>query len=68
MVEVKENGPEGTLLDSVTYSASEVPSSWDWFTVDFTDVDVDPVTDYFIVCPPAPSGVTSSFGYEWVEG
>ena len=64
-VELRENDAEGTLLDTVTYSASEVPSSWEWFTVDFTDAVVDPVQDYFIVIPPAPSGITSSFGYEW---
>ena len=64
-VELRENSPEGTLLDSVTYSPSEVPSMWDWFTVDFSDVVVDPTKEYFIVTPPAPSGVTNSFGYEW---
>lgn len=26
---------------------------------------MQPGTDYLIVCPPAPSGVTTSFGYEW---
>jgi hypothetical protein len=64
-VELRENDPEGTLIDTQTYSPSEVSSSWSWFTVDFTDTSVDSGTDYFIVCPPAPSGVTSSFGYEW---
>ena len=65
VVELREDGPEGTLLDTVTFTPGEVGSSWDWFTVDFADVTVDSDTDYFIVIPPAPSGVTSSFGYEW---
>lgn len=30
-----------------------------------TDTPTTPNTDYFIVCPPAPSGITISFGYEW---
>ncbi len=64
-VELRENDPEGTLLDSVTIPSANVPSSWSWFEIDFTDTSVDNSTDYFIVCPPAPSGVTSSFGYEW---
>ena len=64
-VELRENDPEGTLLDTVTFTPAEVPTNWDWFTVDFTDTAVDSGTDYFIVVPPAPSGVTSSFGYEW---
>jgi len=37
----------------------------EWFPLDFTDTPITPGTDYFIVCPPAPSGVTTSFGYEW---
>ena len=64
-VELREDGPQGTLLDSVSFSPGEVPSSWTWLEVDFSDVTVQPDTDYFIVCPPAPSGVTTSFGYEW---
>ena len=64
-VELRENDPEGTLLDSVTVPVGDVPTSWTWFEVDFADVTVSSGTDYFIVCPPAPSGVTTSFGYEW---
>ena len=64
-VELRENDPEGTLLDSVTIPSANVPTSWSWFEIDFTDTAADTSTDYFIVCPPAPSGVTSSFGYEW---
>jgi PKD repeat protein len=64
-IELRENSTEGTILDTQIFSSGEVPSSWSWFTVDFSDVTVDSDTDYFIVVPPAPSGVTNSFGYEW---
>jgi len=64
-VELREDDPEGSLLESLTFTPSEIPSSWEWFSVDFTDTTVTPGSDYFIVIPPAPSGVTSSFGYEW---
>jgi hypothetical protein len=64
-VELREDDPQGTLLDTQVFSPGEVPSSWEWFIIDFDDVMIDPGTDYFIVVPPAPSGVTTSFGYEW---
>jgi len=64
-VELREDHPQGTLIDTLVFTPDEVPSSWEWFTLDFTDTTVDPGTDYFIVCPPTPSGVTTSFGYEW---
>ena len=64
-VELRENHPQGNLIDTLTFTPEEVPTVWEWFTVDFTDITIDPTTEYFIVCPPAPSGVTNSFGYEW---
>jgi len=64
-VELREDHPQGTLIDTLIFSPAEVPNSWEWFSLDFTDTTVVPGTDYFIVCPPAPSGVTTSFGYEW---
>jgi len=64
-VELRADGPEGTLLDAQVFTPAEVPTSWDWFTIDFSDVAVDPESSYFIVLPPAPSGVSTSFGYEW---
>jgi PKD repeat protein len=64
-VELHEDHPQGTLIDTLSFTPEEVTSSWDWFHVDFSDVVVDPEQDYFIVIPPAPSGVTTSFGYEW---
>jgi hypothetical protein len=65
IVELRENSPDGALLDSVMFTPSQVSSSWDWLHVDFADCVVDSGKDYFIVIPPAPSGVTTSFGYEW---
>jgi len=65
VVELRENNTKGTLLDVQVFSPSQVPTSWEWFEVDFTDIPVSPETSYFIVIPPAPSGVSTSFGYEW---
>ena len=53
------------MLYTVIFSTGDVPNSWTWFEVDFSDITVDSGTDYFIVIPPAPSGITDSFGYEW---
>jgi len=64
-VELRLNGPEGTLLDTVTFTPGEIPSSWAWLEVDFEDQNVGIGSDVFIVVPPAPTGVTTSFGYEW---
>jgi len=64
-VELREDSINGPLLDTLVFTAEEVPGSWTWFELDFTDVTVTPGVDYFIKCPPAPSGVTTSFGYEW---
>jgi len=64
-VELRENHPQGILHDTVIFTPSGVPSSWEWFEVDFSDTVVTSTGDYFIVIPPAPSGVTTSFGYEW---
>jgi len=64
-VQLRENDPEGTLLDSIVFPVGEIESSWMWLTVDFSDTVVTSGTDYFIVLPPAPSGVSTSFGYEW---
>ena len=65
VVELCEDGPEGTLVDTVIFTPGEVSGDWSWLPVDFSDITVSSGTDYFIVVPPAPSGVTSSFGYEW---
>jgi len=65
VVELREGGIDGMLLDTVVFTPAEVPSTWTWFAVDFVDTPVTSGVQYFIVCPPAPSGVTTSFGYEW---
>jgi len=64
-VELREDDPQGTLIETLVFIPDDVPSSWEWFALNFTDIMVSPGTDYFIVLPPAPSGVTTSFGYEW---
>jgi len=64
-VELRTNAPQETLIDTITFTPAEVSTSWIWLEVDFEDETINPGTDYFIVCPPAPSGVTTSFGYEW---
>jgi hypothetical protein len=64
-VELREDHPQGLLLDTKEFTPTEVPSNWEWFNIDFNDVMVTADIEYFIVCPPAPIGVTTSFGYEW---
>jgi len=64
-LEIRENQPDGVLIEAITIPLAEVPASWDWVTFDFEDQLVTSLVDYFIVCPPAPSGVTTSFGYAW---
>lgn len=64
-VELRTQNPQGPIIDSLVFTPDDVSSSWNWLELDFSDVTVVPGTDYFIVCPPAPSGVTTSFGYEW---
>lgn len=64
-VELRTGSPEGSLLETVTFTPAEVQSSWQWFSIEFDYITMDPGIDYFIVLPPAPSGVTTSFGYEW---
>ena len=64
-VELRENHPQGTLLDTLTFTPDEVVSSWQWITLDFGDISVELDTNLFIVLPPAPSTITTSFGYEW---
>jgi PKD repeat protein len=64
-VELREDSPEGNLLDWKVYTPAEVPTNWEWFTINFTDYYFADGVDVFVVIPPAPSGVTTSFGYEW---
>ena len=64
-VEIRENAIDGPLIETFTFLPSEIGTSFTWLDLDFTDFAVTPGEQYFIVCPPAPSGVTTSFGYEW---
>ena len=64
-VELRQDGPQGTLLDTVVIPIANVPTSWTWLTIDVADTTVGAGSDVFIVLPQAPSGVTTSFGYEW---
>lgn len=64
-VELRENAINGTLLDTLTFTPSEIPSTWSWVSIDNTDILIDQNTTYFIVIQPAPGSVTDSFGYEW---
>ncbi len=64
-VELRLDGPQATLLDTVVIPAATIPTDWTWVTVDFADTTVGTGSDVFIVCPPAPPGGTTSYGYEW---
>jgi len=64
-IELRENAIDGALMDTLIFSPSEVPSSWQWFSLNFTDQYNVEGEQYFIIIPPAPNGVSTSFGYEW---
>ena len=64
-LEIREDSPDGTLIESFEFQPDDVDVNWGWINLDLIDIDTTPGTDYFIVCPPAPPGVTTSFGYEW---
>lgn len=64
-VELHKDHPQGILLDTATFNTLDVGTSWDWLHVNFADKLVEPGVQYFVVVPPAPYGVTTSFGYEW---
>jgi len=65
IVELRSNHPQGILLDTLSFTPGELASSWQWLELDFVDISVDPDMNLFIVLPPAPSSVSTSFGYEW---
>jgi peptidase C10-like protein len=65
IVELRSNHPQGSLLDSLMFTPEEIASSWQWLPLDFVNLTVEPDTNLFIVLPPAPSNITTSFGYEW---
>lgn len=63
--EIRLNHTQGPLLDTISFNPDEVESYWHWLTIDFNDIIITSETNLFIICPPAPVGVTTSFGYEW---
>ena len=65
LVELREDAITGLLVDTLTFTPEELTTSWQWLELDFSDTIVTSGVDYFIVLPPAPSGVSTSFGYEW---
>ena len=64
-IELRTDHPEGTLLDTLSFTPEELLSSWQWLELDFDDITVEPESNFFIVLPPAPSNISTSFGYEW---
>ncbi len=64
-IELRQDSPQGVLYDTVTFAPDQISTSWVWLEAVFTDVPITPGMSYVIVCPPAPSGITTSFGYEW---
>ena len=64
-VQLRTESPIGPILDTLTFTPDEIPSTWTWLELDFQDQIITEETDYYIVTPPAPEGVTTSFGYEW---
>lgn len=64
-IELRTESPMGSLLQTSTYSSTNISSDWNWISIDLIDFAIMSGTEYFIVIPPAPSGVTTSFGYEW---
>jgi len=64
-VELREGSVDGVLLDSITMSAEDFSSDWEWIEFDFVDVSVAMGTEYVIVLNPPPSGVSNTFGYGW---
>jgi len=64
-IEIREDSIDGLLLDTFIFSPSNFTSEWTWVTLDFDDISVTPDTDYFIIMPPPPTGVNTTFGYAW---
>ena len=64
-VELHKDSPEGPFLDRIVFPVEELQNNWKWIILDFDDVPVETGIHYFIVITPAPSEVTTSFGYEW---
>jgi len=64
-IEIRENNIIGSTLIQQISSPSEIEGSWKWQRINCDNVTFTIGSEYFIVIPPAPSGITTSFGYEW---
>jgi len=64
-IELRQNTIDGSLIETKTITPEELDNNWNWIIFDLTDIQTTPGTQYFIKCPLAPSGITTSFGYEW---
>jgi hypothetical protein len=64
-VEIREDSPEGPLVDTIIFTSDEVSSSWTWLNINMVDTAVTPDTSYFIVLTPPTTNPGNSFGYEW---
>jgi uncharacterized protein DUF2341/PKD domain-containing protein len=64
-IELREDTVDGPLIASLSIPPELFDTSWNWIIFDIEDIETQPGMDYFIVCPPAPSGISTSYGYEW---
>jgi PKD repeat protein len=63
-VEFRTGSIEGSLIETLSFTPEEISTNMSWLFLDFTDFSLTADEDYYLVCSP-PSGVTTSFGYEW---
>lgn len=64
-IELHEDAITGPIVETFTFTPSEILSSWKWLSLNMTNDTVVNGKKYFITIPPAPSGISTSFGYEW---
>jgi len=65
IVELRENAVDGTLIETMVFTPSQIPMGKHWLEVDINDIAVVPGNKYFIVLQSPPPYVKTSFGYEW---
>ena len=64
-VELRKDSVNGNLSRTIVFEPDQISSDWQWLSVDFGDFIIADETINYIVIPPPPEGVTTSFGYEW---
>jgi parallel beta-helix repeat protein len=64
-IQIREETPEDGLFYIITFQPDEISTDWQWVDIEFKDLIIDHNKNYIIVVPPAPSNVSTSFGYEW---